>query len=66
MTIRSISSPSKNLDQANSKNYVYKTYGVPAVTFELGDETDRKLIRKIARESAIAMMETLLATDAPK
>ena len=33
--------PSKNLDQANSKNYVYKTYGVPAVTFELGDETDR-------------------------
>ena len=57
--------PSKNLDQANSKNYVYKTYGVPAVTFELGDETNRDLIRKIGRESAIAMMETLLETEKP-
>jgi len=47
-----------------SKAYVYDTYGAPAVTFEIGDETDRKLIRKIGRESAIAMMEELLATPA--
>ncbi len=57
--------PSEKFDQANSKNYVYKTYGVPAVTFEIGDETDRQLIGKIARESAIAMMETLLVSDPP-
>jgi len=36
---------------------------VPAVTFEIGDETDRKLIARIGRQAALAMMETLLATD---
>lgn len=50
-----------NLGQANSKNYVYKKYGVPTVTFEIGDETDRPLIVRLGRESALAMMETLLA-----
>jgi len=45
-----------------SKAYVFDTYGVPGVTFELGDETDRKLIDRIGREAAIAMMETLMAT----
>lgn len=49
----------------NSKAYVYDTYGIPGVTFELGDETDRVLIRRIGREAAIAMMETLLAGEAP-
>ncbi|NVD28432.1 succinylglutamate desuccinylase/aspartoacylase family protein [Parasphingorhabdus flavimaris] len=49
-----------NLGQANSKNHVYKTYGAPTVTFEIGDETDRQLIIRLARESAIAMMESLL------
>ena len=47
-----------------SKAYVYDTYGVPGVTFEIGDETDRELIQRIGREAAIAMMETLLATPA--
>jgi len=47
-----------------SKAYVFDTYGVPGITFELGDETDRKLIKRIGRESANAMMETLLATEA--
>ena len=56
-------SVNKNLSQANSKNYVYRTYGVPTVTYEMGDETDRELIRKVAQEAAIAMMETLLAPE---
>lgn len=47
-----------------SKAYAFDTYSVPAITFELGDETDRTLIRRIGREAAIAMMETLLATTA--
>ncbi len=47
-----------------SKAYVYDTYGVPGITFELGDETDRKLIQRIGEQSALAMMETLLATEA--
>lgn len=46
-----------------SKAYVFDTYGIPGVTFELGDETDRELIKRIGEQSALAMMETLLATD---
>lgn len=49
-------------DRPISKAHAFETYGVPAVTFELGDETDRDLIRRIGKESAVAMMETLLAT----
>ncbi len=45
-----------------SKGYSYDTYGIPAITFEIGDETDRELIKRIGKQSAIAMMETLLAT----
>ena len=48
-----------------SKAYVYDTYSIPGVTFEIGDETDRAQIRRIGREAAIAMMETLLERDAP-
>ncbi|MEO9599335.1 M14 family metallopeptidase [Parasphingorhabdus sp.] len=54
-------SANSNLTQANSKNYVYKRYGVPTVTYEMGDETDRELIVEVAREAAMALMETLLA-----
>jgi len=45
-----------------SKGYSFDTYGVPAITFEIGDNTDRDLTRRIGRESAIALMEELLAT----
>ncbi len=45
-----------------SKAHSFDTYGVPGVTFEIGDETDRELIKRIGRESAIAMMYTLLET----
>lgn len=45
-----------------SKAYAYDTYGAPGITFELGDETDRALIRRIGREAAIAMMMTMLET----
>ncbi|MEM8917369.1 MAG: M14 family metallopeptidase [Pseudomonadota bacterium] len=56
-------SESTNLSQSNSKNYVYRAYGVPTVTYEMGDETDRELVRQVAKEAAIAMMETLLAPE---
>ncbi|WP_417622017.1 M14-type cytosolic carboxypeptidase [Parasphingorhabdus sp.] len=55
-----------NLGQPNSKNYVHKRYGVPTMTYEMGDETDRQLLRKIAIAAATAMMETLLGTEAPR
>jgi hypothetical protein len=45
-----------------SKAHAFDTYGVPGITFEIGDDTDRDLIQRIGRESAIAMMYTLLET----
>lgn len=48
---------------AVSKGYVDDNYGVPAITFVLGGETDRRLIRRIGRESAMAMMKTLQASE---
>lgn len=48
-----------------SKAYTYDTYGAPGITFEIGDETDRELIRRIGREAAIAMMATMLETPLP-
>ncbi len=45
-----------------SRAYAFGTYGAPAATYELGDETDRELIKKVGRESAIAMMEVMLET----
>ncbi len=49
-----------------SKAHAYDTYGVPGITFEIGDETDRQLIKRIGRESAIAMMQTMLQTPLPQ
>jgi len=34
---------------------------IPAVTYEAGDQTDRKLIRKVADAGAMALMELLLS-----
>ncbi len=44
-----------------SKNWFYETFGVPAMTYEVGDESDRALIRKLGIGAAEAMMELLLA-----
>lgn len=44
----------------NSKTYMYETYGVPAITLEIGDEVDREFISAYASSAATAMMETLL------
>ncbi len=50
----------------NSKAWVFERFGVPGVTFEFGDQTDRALIARLGRESALAMMETLLAVPPPQ
>jgi len=43
-----------------SKAFFYSTFQCPAVIYEVGDETDRELIRAKARYSATALMELLL------
>lgn len=53
--------PGHNPDLPTSKAYVNATFGIPALTYELGDETDRELIRITARGAAEEMMKLLLA-----
>ena len=53
--------------QANSKNYFYTSRGIPAVTYESGDETDRLQLEKSAVVFAEEMMRVMLesAPDQP-
>jgi len=52
--------PGHNAEQPTSKNYIYNTFGIPAITFELGDETDREFINAYAATAAEEMMKNLL------
>lgn len=47
-------------DQANSKNYMYKRYGIPTATYEVGDETDRAATENAASVFAEELMSLLL------
>lgn len=43
-------------EQANSKNYMYKRYGIPTTTYEVGDETNRHA----AQDAAVVFAEELM------
>ena len=45
---------------AIGKNYIYERYGIPAVTFEVGDETDRNIARAAAKVFAEELMQLML------
>ncbi len=47
------------------KNYMYQRYGIPAATYEVGDETDRTAVREAARVFAEELMRLMLETPAP-
>ncbi len=47
-------------ETANGKNYMYKRYGIPSVTYEVGDETDRQAARDAARVFAEEFMRLWL------
>lgn len=47
-------------EQPTSKTYVYSTFGVPTVTYEVGDETDRGALDASAVIFAEEMMKALL------
>ena len=49
--------------QANTKNYFHDTYGIPAITYELGDETNRAAIYSSTPVFAEEMMRTLLEVE---
>jgi predicted deacylase len=48
------------LDTPMSRNWFYRTFGAPALIYEVGDETDRGLIREVATTAARGTMEILL------
>ena len=47
------------------KNYMYRRYGVPAATYEVGDETNRRAARAAAVVFAEELMKLMLETLAP-
>ena len=51
--------PRHNTTLATSKNYMYRRFGIPAITYEVGDETDRDSIRASAAVFADTYIETL-------
>lgn len=52
-----------DLEQPNAKNYFYKSRGIPAITYEVGDESDRDAFRAAAVIFAEEMMRTMLETE---
>ena len=49
-------------EQPNSKNYFYTSRGIPAITYESGDETSREQIENAAVVFAEEMMRVMLET----
>jgi hypothetical protein len=52
-----------NPDQGTSKGWAYEQWHVPAITYELGDNTPRPLIRQIVSGAAEEMMQLLLEAE---
>ncbi len=52
-------SPS-GLQTPMSRNWFYEEFGAPALIYEVGDQTDRELIREVAATAARGTMEVLL------
>lgn len=57
-------SPSEPTRLTTSTSWAYKTLGIPAITYELGDNTDRALLQQISTGAAQEMMQLLLAAKA--
>ncbi len=53
--------PNANPTQATSHHWAHREFGIPAITYELGDNTDRALLQTVASAAAESMMEQLLA-----
>lgn len=49
----------------NTKNYFFSRYGIPAITYEIGDEADRAAIEKYTPLFAEEMMKVMLEAAAP-
>ncbi len=52
-----------NVGMPTSKYWGHEQYGIPAITLEFGDNTDRSFIRELTRASAEEMMKLLIEAD---
>jgi predicted deacylase len=50
----------------NTKNYFFSRYGIPAITYEIGDEADRDKVRKYTPVFAEEMMRIMLQAGPPE
>jgi predicted deacylase len=50
-------------DQFNSKNYFFNRYGIPSITYEIGDIIDRQEISDYTTQFAEEMMREMLKAD---
>ncbi|MBX2857174.1 MAG: succinylglutamate desuccinylase/aspartoacylase family protein [Cellvibrionaceae bacterium] len=57
--------PGHNPDKGVFKQYIADTYGVHGVTYEVGDNTERKVIHKIAQSAAKRLQQQLMNTSQP-
>ncbi len=55
--------PRKPSGQDNTKNYFFSRYGIPAITYEIGDEADRDKVHTLTPVFAEEMMRTMLEAD---
>jgi len=54
-------SAEKLVQLTTSQSWVHKTLGIPAITYELGDNTDRALLQQVSTGAAQEMMTLLLS-----
>ncbi len=52
-----------NPDSPTSKSYFFETYGIPATTYEIGDDAPISRIQEYARRSAVSFMQAWLNED---
>ncbi|MGI9270305.1 MAG: M14-type cytosolic carboxypeptidase [Woeseiaceae bacterium] len=55
--------PRPSQENPNTKGFFYRHYGIPAYTYELGDEADRELIHQTTPVFAEEMMRELLRAE---
>ncbi|MCG7532152.1 M14 family metallopeptidase [Psychrobium sp. MM17-31] len=56
--------PGSNPNKGVFKQYIADTFGVHAITYEMGDNTDRVMIDTVAKDASDTLMAKMLATPA--
>jgi len=59
-----VQKPGTNQDNGVFKQFIADTYGVHAITYEMGDNTDRQVIKQVAELAADILVGQMLATEA--